>query len=112
MNHDFPTPQGPTPRSFRPLVTPAEEDEQAARRPVHAGMLQANIEHHVYITGSMYSADGGAYSPEEDLRGWSAQQPFSHVDCDVMHLCVFCAKMVDPDFLRAHDCRVLLELAR
>ena len=111
MNYDFPTPQGPTQRKFRSLVTPEEQDELAARRSVHAGMLPTNLAHAQYAN---FSTMGGSnlWSPEQEMFGWTAQQPFAHVDCDVMHLCVYCAKMLDPDLLRKHDCKVRNELSR
>lgn len=97
----------PTPR---PFITPDEQDELDARRPVHAGMLPTNIASHVYVTGSMYNAQGGAYSPEEDMRGWTAQQPFTHVECYVLHTCIYCAENLDPNLLRQHECAVRREL--
>lgn len=56
---------------------------------------------------------GYVLAPEQTMRGWTAQQPFVHVDCPVMHRCVMCSFLVDPDFLRDHarDCKVMKELS-
>lgn len=109
MTYAFPTPEGPTSRQFRPMVTPEEQDELTARRSVHAGMLPTNLAHAQYAS---FSTMGGAqlWSPEQQMLGWTAQQPFEHVDCAVMHVCISCAKMIDPDELRKHDCKVKNEL--
>jgi hypothetical protein len=95
----------PTPR---PYIRPDEQDELDARRPVHAGILPSNKS---WGTSASFSWGGSAsVSEEESMRGWTAQQPFSHVDCDVMHLCIYCAVYLDPNRLRQHECAVRREL--
>lgn len=84
--------------------------ELEARRGIHAGMLPSNTRYADELDG----LTGGILSPEQTMRGWSAQQPFSHVDCPVMHVCIMCGKVVDPDYLKDHagkECRVKRELA-
>lgn len=56
---------------------------------------------------------GSVLTPETTMRGWTAQQPWVHVDCPVMHRCIMCAVIVDPDELRDHarGCKVERELA-
>lgn len=82
--------------------------ELEARRGIHAGMLPANLSR----AEEMDSLSGGVATPEQSMRGWSAQQPFVHVDCDVMHVCILCGKEIDPDYLKSHvgDCRVAKQL--
>jgi hypothetical protein len=83
--------------------------ELEARRGVHVGMLPSN-QRDPALTGPVQHGD----PKEADLewRGWTAQQPYTHVDSDVLHLCVLCAGVVQPDFLRQHNCPVTEELAR
>lgn len=95
-------------RTFRPFITPDEEDELSARRSVHAGILPSNLAHAQTPNSDWYG--NSAQTVEQSQRGWTAQQPFAHVNCAVMHMCVLCAAWVDPDCLRQHDCAVRKEL--
>lgn len=95
-------------RGFRPLTTPDEEDELSARRSVHAGILPSNLSRAQESNSDWYG--DSASSEEQKLRGWTAQQPFAHVDCAVMHMCVLCAALIDPESLRQHQCAVRAEL--
>lgn len=106
----YPAPM--TRRQSLPLHTMEETLELEARRGIHAGLLPSNQ------GGDLLDGfTGSVHTPEQSMHGWTAQQPFSHVDCPVMHLCIFCAKVIDPDFLRDHQltgtspCRVLKELS-
>lgn len=98
----------PTQSRKRRRVSYEEELELEARRSVHAGVLPANLER-AQVSNSDWYADS-AVTLEQQQRGWTAQQPFAHVDCDVMVICVFCARSLDPDYLRQHDCPVLEEV--
>lgn len=78
--------------------------------------LELEARQGVYVrpTGDVLDGwSGAALTPEQQMRGWTAQQPWVHVDCPVMHVCVMCSLLVDPDYLRDHarDCAVTLELA-
>lgn len=78
--------------------------ELEARAGVHAGMLPSNAGGDV-----MDGVTGGVWSPEQSQRGWTAQQPWSHIDCPVLHFCVLCGRTVEPDFTRDHalkECKV------
>ena len=99
---------GPTMNRRRLPAGHTEEDllELEARRGLHAGMLPSNRARAMNVDG----VTGGHATEEQTMRGWTAQQPFAHVDCPVMHVCILCAKTVDPDFLREHRCRVRAEL--
>jgi hypothetical protein len=97
-------------RNRRPLPYHSEIEmlELEARRGIHAGMLPSNQN-----GDAMDGVTGGRISAEAQERGWTSQQPWSHVDCPVMHICVLCGKTVDPDYLRDHaqtKCRVRREL--
>lgn len=98
-------------RQRLPNHTVEETLEIEARRGIHAGMLPSNR------GDAMDGWTGTVHTPEQDMRGWTAQQPFAHVDCPVMHVCIFCAKVLDPDFLRDHQlagktpCKVLKAVA-
>lgn len=89
---------------------PGHTDEEMlrleARRGIHAGMLPSNIARAEPVDG----LTGGSAAPEGAMRGWTAQQPWTHVDCPVMHYCIMCAREVDPDRLRDHQCHVRAEL--
>ena len=89
-----------------PYHTDADMLELEARGGIHAGMLPSNYLNATPVDG----VSGLAHTAEQDARGWTTQQPWSHVDCPVMHLCILCAKRVDPDDLRGHVCRVAFEL--
>ncbi len=83
--------------------------ELEARSGIHAGLLPSNARGAEAVDG----LTGMTHTPEQSMRGWTSQQPFSHVDCPVMHRCIMCGKPVDPDELRDHfnvKCRVLREL--
>lgn len=97
---------GPSTRR-RPLPGHTERDmlELEARRGIHVGILpSANHEQLDGVTGMVHTV-------EQDMRGWTAQQPWSHLDVPVVHICILCATMVEPDFLRDHRCKVAAELA-
>ena len=94
-------------RRLPPGHTERDMLELEARRGIHAGMLASNVARAVELDG----VTGGPTGAENKMRGWTAQQPFHHVDCPVMHLCVLCGKGLEPDFLRDHKCRVALELS-
>lgn len=81
--------------------------ELEARAGLHAGLLPSNA------GDAMDGMTGASLTAEQTMRGWTAQQPWSHVDCPVMHICIFCGKTADPDLLRDHarDCLVAKELA-
>lgn len=81
--------------------------ELEARRGIHAGMLPTNLAKADYVDG----LTGSLATPEQRMRGWTTQQPYSHVDCPVIHVCIMCGRKTDPDFLRDHKCRVAEELA-
>lgn len=95
---------GPT-TNRRRLLNHTEHDmlELEARAGIYAG-TRSNI------GDKLDGLSGGVHSPQQDMRGWTVQQPFTHVDCPVLHLCIMCTKVVDPDFLRDHQCAVLHEL--
>lgn len=100
----------PTTRRRIPHHTAEEMLELEARSGIYAGALpsaRARAEMLDSVTGTLAT-------PEQSMRGWTAQQPFVHVDCPVMHRCVMCALTVDPDYLRDHarDCKVERELVR
>lgn len=76
-----------------------------ARRGIHAGMLPSNT------APDIDGVNGMPVAPEQNMRGWTAQQPWTHVDCPVMHFCILCNDELDPDYLRDHRCPVQLELA-
>lgn len=78
----------------------AETLEIEARAGIHAGLLPSNA------GPEMDGWSGMPLAPEQTMRGWTAQQPFVHVDCPVMHFCILCSGIVDPDFLRDHTCKV------
>lgn len=78
--------------------------ELEARRGIHVGILPSA--NHDVIDG----ISGMMHTPEQDMRGWSAQQPWSHVYA-TPHICILCATLVQPDFLRDHHCKVAAELA-
>ena len=87
-------------RRALPNHTLEETLELEARSGIHAGILPSN-------QGDVLDGfTGTVHTAEQDMRGWTAQQPFTHVDCPVMHLCVMCAAVIDPDFLRDHACKV------
>lgn len=100
MTYPAPT----TSRRRLPYHTDADMLELEARRGIHAGMLSANARNADMLDG----LTGGILSPEQTMRGWTAQQPFVHVDCPVLHVCILCSKKVDPDYLKDHpaECRV------
>lgn len=85
----------------------AEMLELQARAGVHAGLLPTNRVGHTDLDGMT----GAPVTSEQSQRGWTAQQPWGHVDCPVLHVCVLCAEYIDPDHLRQHVCAVALELA-
>ena len=95
---------GPT-SNRRRLATHSDLDmlELEARSGIYAGARSNGGDELDGLTG-------GVHSVQQDMRGWTAQQPFTHVDCPVSHLCIMCNKVVDPDFLRDHQCAVLQEL--
>ena len=95
-------------RGFRIRSTPDEEAELSARRSVHAGVLPSNLARAETPNSDWYG--DSSQSIEQTMRGWTAQQPFAHVDCAVMHMCILCASWIDPDSLRQHVCAVLKEL--
>ena len=97
---------GPTLKRRR-LPYHSERDmlELEARAGIHAGMLPSSAG-----LDLVDGLTGGVHSPQQDMRGWTVQQPFEHVDCPVNHPCILCAKVVDPDFLRDHNCAVKREL--
>lgn len=94
----------------RRLPYHSEQDmlELEARRGIHAGMLPSNASRAEEMDG----VTGGLATPEQKMRGWSAQQPFVHVDCAVMHHCILCGSVIDPDYLKDHanKCRVRRQL--
>ena len=101
---------GPPGMSRRRLAnhTEAETLELEARQGIYVNALpsaRASAEVLDAVTGTVLT-------PEQTMRGWTAQQPFVHVDCPVMHICVMCAVLTDPDYLRDHarDCKVTREL--
>lgn len=96
---------------------------QRRRLPYHSeqDMLELEARAGIYANGLPSSPtrgqvmdgwSGQMLTPEQTMRGWTAQQPWVHVDCPVMHLCILCAHLVDPDYLRDHarDCAVAKEL--
>jgi hypothetical protein len=96
----YPSPS--TRRRALPHHTDAETLELEARAGVYARPRHEPMD----------GLSGMPLQAEQTMRGWTAQQPFVHVDCPVQHLCVMCALVVDPDYLRDHarDCAVTLEL--
>lgn len=100
---------GPTMNRRRLPPGHTEEDllELEARRGIHAGLLPSNAARAEILDG----ISGAAHTKEQDQRGWTAQQPWMHVDCPVLHLCIMCALVVEPDDLRGHHCKVAAELA-
>lgn len=100
---------GPSPQRRR-LPYHSEQDmlELEARQGIYVNALPAAREREQVLD----AWSGTVLTPETNMRGWTAQQPFVHVDCPVMHRCVLCAIIVDPDFLRDHerDCTVAREL--
>jgi len=100
---------GPTSKRRRlPYHSEADMLELEARQGIYVNALPAAREH----AQPLDSWSGTVLTPETSMRGWTAQQPFVHVDCLVMHRCVLCAKLLDPDYLRDHarDCLVMKEL--
>lgn len=103
----YPGPRGMSRRRL-PNHTEAETLELEARQGIYVNAMPsalASAEVLDSITGTMMT-------PEQTMRGWTAQQPFVHIDCPVMHRCVLCATLVDPDYLRDHarSCAVAKEL--
>lgn len=98
----------PGPTTRRRLLNGHTEQEMLeleARRGIHAGLLPSNRGDALDgLTGGVAAAEGG-------MRGWTSQQPFVHVDCPVAHLCILCAGVVEPDYLKEHRCKVKAELA-
>lgn len=100
----------PSPSRLRRLPYHTEEETLRiqARDGLHAGTLPSNQPRSPSdrldgLTGAGFSDEG---------RGWTAQQPWEHVDVPCLHVCVLCSKYVDPDFLRSHPqkCKVALTL--
>lgn len=105
------TTPGPRGMSRRRLANHTEQEtlELEARQGIYVNHLPS-----ARATAEVLDAvTGTVLTPEQEMRGWTAQQPFVHVDCPVMHICVMCALVIDPDYLRDHerDCAVTKELA-
>jgi hypothetical protein len=102
------TQPGPSTRRRRlPYHTDADMLELEARGGIHAGLLGSNKS---AWSDALDGIHGGVHTPEQDIRGWTAQQPFDHVDCPVTHGCVLCWRPVDPDHIRDHKCKVAIFL--
>lgn len=101
-------PGPPTRRRRLPNHTEEETLELEARQGIYVNALPTARARGEVLDGW----SGQALQAEQTMRGWTAQQPFVHVDCPVMHRCVMCSRLVDPDFLRDHarDCKVMKEL--
>lgn len=98
------TQPGPSTRRRRlPYHTDADMLELEARAGIHAGLLPANQS---AWSDALDGVHGGVHSPEQDMRGYTAQQPWDHVNVPVSHGCILCWQRVDPDDMRGHNCPV------
>ena len=76
-------------------VTPWEEVQLAARAGVDASSLPSN------------RALPNDVTAESLHRGWTVQQPYTHITCPVPLACVLCAEELDTRDWIKHDCAVV-----